>query len=377
MSQKSGWSNDNQLQVSYQKLYHRGFAWQVMYDWQKNLRNGGNWSRDNQVDPYENYANSGLSTYGYAVCGAVLIPWCPTVGAVDSAAGTPITPAMPPAPPSGTPAWAYYKALNRFENYGTVDTATPKQQLQFNYVVDLPFGRGKRFLGNVNRLVNELVGGYQIAGDGNLYSSDFTITATNWGPTNPLKYYKHGAPVTDCRSGTCYKEYLWWNGYVAPTAISGNTCSAGLSTVVTGLPSNYAPYQTPMGQGCAAPSGGKTVTDANFGSNNVGILFPGGTSASTIGYSPSPSTSSSGSWAGSNPFSKTVLNGPFNIVTDASLFKVFPITEKVNMRFNMDVFNLLNNQGSVGPSGSDGLQNLTISSNNSARQLQFTLRLSF
>jgi hypothetical protein len=377
MSQKTGWSNDNQLQASYQKLYHGGIAWQVMYDWQKNLRNGGNWSRDNQVDPYADYANSGLSTYGYAVCAAVLNPWCPTVGALDSAAGTPIAPALPPAPPAGTPAWAYYKALNRFENYGTVDTATPKQQLQFNYVIDLPFGTGKRILGHANRLLNELVGGYQLAGDGNLYSSAFTITATNWGPTNPLKVYKHNAPVTDCRSGTCYKEYLWFNGYIAPTAISGNTCSAGLSTVVSGLPSDYAPYQTPMGQGCSAPAGGKTVTDANFGSNNVGILFPGTTTPSTIGYSPSPSSSSSGSWAGSNPFSKTVLNGPFNMVTDASLFKVFPISERVNMRFNMDVFNLLNNQGSVGPSGSDGLQNLSLTSNNSARQLQFTLRLNF
>jgi hypothetical protein len=377
MSQKSGWSNDNQLQASYQKLYHRGIAWQVMYDWQKNLRDGGNWSRDNQVDPYENYANSGLSTYGYAVCAAAQAPWCSAKGALDTAAGTPITPALPPPPPAGTPAWAYYKALNRFENYGTVDTATPKQQLQFNYVIDLPFGTGKRFLGNANRLLNELVGGYQLAGDGNLYSSDFTITATNWGPTNPLKVYKHSAPVTDCRSGTCYKSYLWWNGYIAPTAISGNTCSAGLTTVVSGLPSNYAPYQTPMGQGCSAPVAGKTVTDANFGANNVGIIFPGTTTPSTIGYAPSPSASSSGSWSGSNPFAKTVLNGPFNFVTDASLFKVFPVTERVNMRFNMDVFNLLNNQGSVGPSGSDGIQNLNLTSNNSARQLQFSLRLNF
>ena len=377
MSQKTGWSNDNQLQVSYQKLYHRGIAWQVMYDWQKNLRNGGNWSRDNQVDPYENFANSGLSTFGPAVCAAAQAPWCSAKGALDMSAGTPITPALPPPPPPGTANWAYYKALNRFENYGTVDTATPKQQMQFNYVYDLPFGTGKRILGHANRLLNELVGGYQLAGDGNLYSSDFTITATHWGPTNPLKVYKHAAPITDCRSGVCYKNYLWWNGYIAPTAISGNTCAAGLSAVVSGLPSDYAPYQTPMGQACSAPVAGKTVTDANFGQDNVGITFPGSTTPATIGYSPSPSSSSSGSWAGSNPFSKTVLNGPFNFVTDASLFKVFPITERVNMRFNMDVFNLLNNQGSVAPSGTDGVQNLALTSNNSARQLQFTLRLNF
>ncbi len=73
MSQKSGWSNDNQLQVSYQKLYHHGIAWQVMFDWQKNLRNGGNWSRDNQVDPYENYLTTAAAntTVGYPLCTTV------------------------------------------------------------------------------------------------------------------------------------------------------------------------------------------------------------------------------------------------------------------------------------------------------------------
>lgn len=376
LSQKSGWSNDNQLQASYQKLYHHGIAWQVSYDWQKNLRNGGNWSRDNQVYPYVNYANSGLSTFSYALCTAVS-QWCSAVGAPDTAAGTPITPALPPPPPTGTPNWAYYKALNRFENYGTVDTATPKQQLQYNYIFDLPFGKGKRYFSNVNRLVDELIGGYQIAGDANLYSSDFTITATNWGPASALHTYKHGHPITDCRSGTCYTEYLWWNGYIAPTARSGNSCAAGLSTVVSNLPSDYTPYQTPMGQGCAAPVNGKAVTDTYFGANSVGIYYPGSTTGSTITYQPSPNASSSGGWAGSNPFSKTVLNGPFNMVNDASLFKVFPITEKTNIRFNMDVFNVFNNQGSVGPSGSDGTQNLHLSSQNAARQVQFSLRLDF
>jgi hypothetical protein len=369
LSQKSGWSNDNQLQASYQKLYHRGLAWQVMYDWQKNLRTGGNWSRDNQVDPYENFANSGLSTYGYAP------QTINKVTTIDQNSGTPITPAMPPPPPAGTPNWGYYKALNRFENYGAVDTATPKQQLQYNYVVDLPFGRGKKFLGNANRLMEELVGGFQIAGDGNLYSTAFSINATNWGPTNKIKYYKHGAPITDCRSGTCQKVYLWWNGYIAPTAISTNSCSAQANgKTVSGLPADYVPYQTPMDTTCGTTA---AANDTYYGQNEVGILFPGATAPAAIGYSPSPSSSSSGSWAGSNPFSKTVLNGPFNIVNDASLFKVFPITATMKLRFNMDVFNLFNNQGSVGPSGSDGTQNLNTTSNNSARQLQFTLRLSF
>jgi hypothetical protein len=322
---------------------------------------GGNWSRDNQIYPYADFANTGLSTFTYA---PVTVN---KVVTLDQNAGTPVAPNMPPPPPSGTPGWGYYKALNRYENYGTVDTATPKQQLQYNYVVDLPFGRGKRYLGNVNKLVNEIVGGFQIAGDGNLYSSDFTITSTNWGPTQPIKYYKHGSPITDCRSGTCQKVYLWWNGFIAPTAISTNACSAQASgKTVSGLPSDYQPYQTPMDQVCGTTS---AANDTYYGQNEVGIQFPGSTTPAAIGYSPGPSNT--------NPFSKTVLNGPFNIVNDASLFKIFPIAGKVNLRFNMDVFNVFNNQGSVGPSGSDGTQNLNTSSNNSARQLQFTLRLNY
>ena len=87
-----------------------------------------------------------------------------------------------------------------------------------------------------------------------------------------------------------------------------------------------------------------------------------------IAYQPGPNASSSGTWSGDNPFAKTVLTGPFNYTTDASLFKVFPITERVNLRFNMDVFNLLNMQGFNNPSGTDGTENLT-SSYNTARQV--------
>lgn len=361
--QKSGWSNDNQLQVNYQRLYHHGVAWQIMYAWQKSLRVGGNENRDNFIYPFENYANSGLATYS----------------AADAVSSMPITPALPPAPPSGAASYAYYRALNRYQNYGAVDTGGPAEhQIQFNYVIDLPFGRGRRLFGSVNKLVDELVGGYQLAGAGNIVSQYFSINASNWGPVSPLHVYKHDHQITDCRSGTCLKEYLWWNGYIPPTNISGNSCAAGMSTVVSGIPSDYTPYQTPLDTSCGAPVSGKAVTDQYFGLNDVNLKLLNGKTG-VITYQPSPNASasgSSGSWSGANPFSKTVLNGPFNYTTDASLFKVFPVTERVNLRFNIDVFNLLNMQGYNNPSSSDGTEALT-SSHNTPRQVQFTLRLNF
>ena len=45
-----------------------------------------------------------------------------------------------------------------------VSTQDVPQNFVVSYLYDLPFGRGKRFLGNSNRLVNALVGGYRIGG---------------------------------------------------------------------------------------------------------------------------------------------------------------------------------------------------------------------
>jgi hypothetical protein len=89
-------------------------------------------------------------------------------------------------------------------------------------------------------------------------------------------------------------------------------------------------------------------------------------------YSPGP--------FGANPFSHTILNGPINWTIDASLFKVFPITEKVNLRFNFDAFNALNVQGYSNPNTTDGTEAVApqvASSYNTPRQLQFSMRLTF
>jgi hypothetical protein len=329
---KNGWSNDSALQASYQRLYHNGIAYQVNYVWSKPMRFGGNWNRDSTTFPVANY----LGTLGSAGS------WTSPYGTVASAVN-------PPAMPSGSMPWQEYHALDRWEGY-VVDTAIPKHHITFNGIVDLPFGRGKRFLGNANRLLDELIGGFEIAGSGSVLSQDFAVTATNWGPTNPLKVYKHGAKITDCRSGTCIPAYEWFNGYVAPTANANVSCTG---KCISGMPTDWAPYQIPI--------------DNTAGTNNVLMTLTNGKS-STIAYSPGP--------LGANPFSHTVLDGPFNYTVDLSMFKVFPITDTVHLRFNMDAFNALNVQGFNNPNVTDGTENMT-SSYNTPRQLQFTLRLQF
>ena len=128
LDQKSGWSNDNQLQVNYQRLFHNGFSYQIFYDWSQPFRTGGNYFRDGNLNPAANYVNSGLGT----------ITQYPNE--------SPITPAiMPPARPAGIADYAYWHGLDVYENY-IIDTSVPRQAIQFNTLVDLPFGRGKRFL---------------------------------------------------------------------------------------------------------------------------------------------------------------------------------------------------------------------------------------
>ncbi len=337
--QKTGWSTDNALQVNYQRLFHHGIAYQVSYVWSKAMDTSGETGGTGITYPFADFINS-----------------APSVSTMTSPYGTAITPALPQSPPAGTASFASYKELIRFENY-KVDTNFPKQHIKFNGIVDLPFGRGKRYLSNVNRFVDELVGGFQIAGAGNIVSQDFAVASANWGPTNPLQVYKHKVPITDCRSGVCYKEYEWFNGYVAPTANANVACT---TNCVSGLPASWVPYQTPIDS---------TPGTTYYGDNEVNITLPGKAPAA-IAYSPISSVS------GGNPFSKTILSGPINWTADASLFKVFPIKEQVNLRLNVDAFNLFNVQGQNNPNTTDGTQSF-LSSYNPARQMQLTLRLTF
>ncbi|MGB6743161.1 MAG: hypothetical protein WBE38_05835, partial [Terracidiphilus sp.] len=348
---KDGWSNDNSLEVNYQRLFHHGIAYQISYALSKPMRLGGNSSRDGLVYTAASYLGANGS---------------PTVGTMTSAYPV-VAPRLPPARPTGIAPYADYKALARYEQY-VRDNAIPLHHITFNGIVDLPFGRGKRFLSNSNRFMDEVVGGFQLAGDGNIVTQDYSLQlltssvnpAINWGPTNPLKVYKHGAKITDCRSGVCHPSYLWFNGYLAPTVNANVDCTA---KCISGLPANYVPFQTPIDNVPGTP---------NYGTNNVTVNLSNG-SSTTVGYSPGGT--------GSYPFAKTFLNGPINYTVDLSVFKVFPITEAMNLRFNMDAFNALNMQGYNNPNILDGTEavasNGVSNSANTPRQVQFTLRLTF
>jgi len=315
-STKFGFSNDSALQFNYQRPYRQGFGYQIFYVYSRAFRVGGNTFRDNVLYPAAIFA-PGAIPQGMDV-------------------GTQLEPS---------------REFNRWQNYRP-DTVIPLHRVSFNGIVDVPFGKGRRFLKSSNRLLDAIIGGYQMAFVGTVVSQSFQVTNTNWGATNPITLYKDGAPVTDCRSGVCRDAYLWFNGYLPPTVI--NAAGRG----VQGVPSNYQPYLAPINNTPGAP---------NFGNNNVTVRLNNGQQVTTA-FLPGP--------AGVNPYNAMVLQGPKNFQTDISLYKEFAINERFRLRFNVDAFNAFNIQGLTNPNATDGIQQLQ-TSYWTPRQIQFTGRFSF
>jgi hypothetical protein len=348
---KTGYSNDDALQVNYQRLFHHGIAYQIWYVYQK-AYNG-----DGTVTNPQDYAG----VAGTAANTTFAIP----------AGGSPVTlGGTPPPRPANVPAWQTWRGLTDWEGY-EINAGNPKQYINFNGLIDLPFGTGKRFLGHANRFLNEIVGGFQLAGDGNVTGEYFNPIATQWGPNNPIKLYKHGLPIQDCRTGVCLKSYEWFNGYLAPKVLppaNGGVCTVNC---VNGLPTNWVPFTTPINNTPFMSNG--TTPYPYYGTNDVLITSPT-LNGAVEAYSPGPS--------GNNRWSKTIIPGPTNWTADLSLFKVFPITEKSFVRINVDAFNLFNVQGYNSPSTTDGTEpvqpgGVGATSHNTPRQLQLTARITF
>ncbi len=96
-----------------------------------------------------------------------------------------------------------YDQRNAALNYQRA-TGTPKHRLKGNWLVDLPFGEGKLIGRNAHGVLNKIIGGWQIAGLGNLRSNYWSLPTGNWEFTGaPLEVYGYKYPVMDCTSGLC------------------------------------------------------------------------------------------------------------------------------------------------------------------------------
>src|SRR6185312_213677 len=293
---KDGWANYNSLQMNYQRLFHAGSAYQVSYVFAKAMRAGGDVNAGYIVYPDANYPG--------VLGNAGSVSPLPT-GGVMPFAGAP-----PPGRPSNLANWQTWHEMIKYQLY-QLDNSVPVHHIKFNGIYDIPVGRGKRWLSHAPHWLDEIAGGFQLAGNGDVVSQRFQPGEGNWGPTSPLQVYKKSHPVTDCSSGVCYKNYLWWNGYISPQANPADhnhdatqtktACEAKApSTCITGIPSTYVPFQT---------TSHNTPSDPNFNTDKVQVTLLDKSTA-TQAYDAGP--------AAANYTSKKLLAGPYNYTVNMS-----------------------------------------------------------
>src|SRR5205823_10385749 len=207
----------------------------------------------------------------------------------------------------------------RFYRYQR-DPDIPKHRIRWNYLYDLPIGRGKKFGNNMSRGLDRLVGGWQIAGYGTSQSRYWALPTTNWGEEKPIQIYGTQYKINDCRQGTCFPGYLYYNGYIPANRINN-------PTGVLGMPANYTPSIQPINP---IPASG-VVADANFNDNN-NVLVPLKNGQNQLVAVDT----------GLHPWRNQIILGPWLTNLTASIYKTVPITERVSLRLNLDAFNVLN-----------------------------------
>ena len=317
---KTGLSDANMLQVQFQRQFHRGYEYNISYVYGTYYRLGGNTWRDSNV--YES---------------PVFLP-----GAVN-----------------GTDA----QQANLDQNY-LQDTSMPRQIVKYDWVASLPVGKGKWLLPNANKFLDAVVGGWQLSGFGQMMQTLWQPTSGDWGPTHSLHYYGRGKQIQDCTSGTCRKAYYAYNGWIP--SYQYNTAKG-----YQGLPGSYADEKNGLAEHQPLqPDAGTNYAPATVNnSTNHTFELNDGTYPNNVGYSAGPNNAA-------NPNYRVYMPNPFNFVTNASLFKEFPIREGMGLKVNGDFFNIFNQQGTTGVNGSNGVIGTT-SSANTARVIQISARLTW
>jgi hypothetical protein len=317
--QKTGWSNFNGIQAEIEHRYSKGYAFQLFYVMSNAMRSAGDGWRDDTLRATN-----------------MFLPG--TVPADDA-------------------------ARNRLLNYRR-DTGIPKHRVNWNFLVDVPVGKGKKFAGNAGRLTDAVIGGWQIAGNGSLTSRYFQLPTSFWGQYNGVEKYDKKYPIQDCRSGICYDGWLYWNGYIPANRINSTDPRTGRPNGVMGVPDSYRPFQTPL---IPTPKDGGNASDPNFGfydTNTVNVQLANGVTQRTT-FDP-----------GMHPLQNQFVMGPLIWNMAASVFKAVPIREGVVLRVNADFLNNVFNMPGTNLPGSDGII-LNRTSANTPRVLQLTMRLTW
>jgi hypothetical protein len=238
--------------------------------------------------------------------------------------------------------YTYAHASNYDSNYYAIDHAIAwgpvdfnrNQVFVFNTVYELPFGTGKKFMGNASKGLNYAIGGWQLS------------NTTNWSSGLPWT-----ASFNECGSeqdvGICRPDKGSGSFH---TGITGSLDSVH----------HQLTYFNPVPNIVTTPG---AFTDPGVG--NLGN------------------------------YGRNTFHGPSGFYSDLSIVKKFPITERFSAQFRMDAFNIFNhpvyafsaNNGAstcIDCAAFDNNGNPTnigkitnIEDGTSMRQLQFAIRLDF
>ena len=208
---------------------------------------------------------------------------------------------------------------DRHIDYGNV-TGTRRHRVLSSGVLELPVGRGKHFGGNMNRLADAAVGGWQISGIFLLQSGPFLTPFIPWGPS---------IDPSGSGSGSIYQ------GSQRPDRI-GNGNASGASRNRNNW-FNKAAFTCP---------GGSDV-DGNRG---IASLQSGGCIVGGTGIDPATGTSVSVLPIGRFGTSTVGdVNGPGTVSLSTGASKQFALTERVHLRAEGTFTNVLNHTNLADP----------------------------
>jgi Carboxypeptidase regulatory-like domain len=321
----TGISNSNSIQAQVEHEYHNGvvFQWYYVYDHGLTTTDAGGYSSGNNSGGV-----GGVNSGG-------------TPGTTGGGGGTIPENSIILGQPNLSPA-----QLRNLVYYNM--TSIPVQHYGWNGLVDLPFGKGKKFLSGSGGALNQLVGGWQIAFIGDWVSG-------YWQSVNTGLIQK-GSPSlkSNQRIKMNYngdQQQLWFAGLVNPA--SASNVQGGLSALTN----------------LVGPNGDKVVS--RFGPDCSGAYS--GSIAVTLSDNSCFNAPSSDFYNGA---SRGTILGPSAFTMDGSVFKNFNIKERVKLRFTADFFNVFNHPTNNNPNSTTGLIDLSTQANQ-PRLIQFSLRLMF
>jgi hypothetical protein len=252
--------------------------------------------------------------------------------------------------------YTYAKAYNYTDSYyaishkiawGPVDF-NRNQVWVLNTVYELPFGKGKQFMGSPSKAMNYVIGGWQVS------------NTTNW---------SSGLPWTPSFANCGAEQDV---GQCRPD--KGGSGSLPMSVGSLQKPNGSTPYIqyfNPVAtMSYPDPNGFAVGTDAcGFSRPTSGPFVTNG--CGTIGN-----------------FGRNVFHGPSGFYSDLSIVKKIPITERFNMQFRMDAYNIFNHpvyafsgnngaQTCIDCQGGNNGRITALEDGTNMRQLQFGLRFDF